>query len=80
MEKGGIKNSIQQRNKKQGTSSNLGETMSFSKRGKGVDFDLTRKINTHFHGNHPYCFLNQKIGDNPLLLLVHSFLLCLFLH
>jgi hypothetical protein len=48
MEKGGNKNIIQQRNKKQGTSSNLSETMSFSKRGKRVDFDLTRKINTPF--------------------------------
>jgi hypothetical protein len=48
MEKGGIKNIIQQRNKKQGTSSNLRETMSSAYRGKRVDFDLTRKINCPF--------------------------------
>jgi hypothetical protein len=46
--KRGIKNIISQRNKKQGTSSNLSETMSSTYKGKGGGFELTRKINNPF--------------------------------
>jgi hypothetical protein len=41
MEKGGIKNSNSQRNKKQGTSSNLRETLSTLCQRKMVDFEVT---------------------------------------